>query len=1095
MPERFEQLALSDASRAHANLALIERRLPAKLWAALPTLLAQAPDPDGALNYLERYLRPREDEDKEGGDTGADGGEAARRRALRYMERNPATLHYLLLVFSYSRFLSETLVQQPGLAEWLHRPFGTEGRSSTEGRSKQRPYAGRNFRGGIERVKSDEDLEEEFARFEATALTATALTVETGAYEPMRGTGAGEEWRPEGRRYTPSRVLARFKRREYLRIMLRDVLGLATLADTTYEISQLADVLLRRALRAAEQRLESAYGAPQFTDEAGRTQRATITILSLGKLGAQELNYASDIDLIFLYDREGETAGGGTQMKAQAGKPVLPDGGTSGGADGVITNQEYFIRLTHAVMKLISEPTPEGAVFRVDLRLRPQGAEGFVAMSIPAALHYYGTRAREWELQMLIKARPSAGNVEAGRRFLREVHPLVFRPEFNLGAVEAVLNAREEMTRSLARAARRWSTPAEEVEEGGRRKAAPTAEADHGVTWNVKLSSGGIRDIEFLTQCLQRVYGGADPWLASPVAASTLVALQRLHDKGHLSGRDFFRLSSAYQFLRRVEHRLQLRDGLQRHTLPGRDAAPPGALERLARRCGIEAPPGQAADALLARIGQHFAEVREVYRRLILPHRAAEPATAPAEDSPLHAGGLLRSVAQQYPRAAQAAQESAAGGNAFARRGLDRYLTSGLLDSATMRKIEERPGWLARAAELFSRSDFAVEKLARHVSDIDMLEEHANARATTDGDQRSEVVEEQSLADIRTSYRRRLLGALIRSALGEAKPFETFASLTADADWALAAALPFARAHVEASAGGLAEAEFVILGLGRLGSREMDFASDADVVFVAGDEFTPEQREPWRRVAEQFIHVVSSQTREGALFPVDTRLRPGGAAGDMVVSAARLCEYLSSEAQAWEAVTWLKLRPVAGNLGFGEEVMRRVGVALAERWASAGAQAQMIGQLAALRARMEREGTGVKARGEFKHLAGGFYDIDYVVSLAHLRSGITGGRAIPIGNILSQLAAVDEAGALDPAAIATLRSAAKLFRATDHAHRVVTGRAANRPPEPALAQRLVTLLTAWGVLPAGSDTAGLERALEAAREQVRRLYQRQFGGT
>ncbi|MGH9791874.1 MAG: hypothetical protein ACRD5W_11745, partial [Candidatus Acidiferrales bacterium] len=520
----------------------------------MPTLLAQVPDPDGALNYLERYVRA-------GGGANDDGSQ----RALRYIDRNPATLHYLLLVFSYSRFLSETLVQQPALAEWLHRPSRT-----------------RNFRGGIERVKSDEDLEEEFARFEATALDAQADANTVS----LRSTDPPQKWRPEGRRYMEaSRVLARFKRREYLRIMLRDVLGLATLADTTYEISQLADVLLRRALRISEQRLESAYGAPQFTDEAGRTERASITVLSLGKLGAQELNFASDIDLIFLYDREGETAGDGTQMKAQAGKPEPQGGETNGGAHGAITNQEYFIRLTHALMRMISEPTPEGAVFRVDLRLRPQGAEGFVAMSIPAALHYYRTHAREWELQMLIKARPSAGNVEAGRRFLRELHPLVFRPEFNLGAVEAVLNAREEMTRSLARG---WS---------GRRKAAATLaepQADRAATWNVKLSPGGLRDIEFLTQCLQRVYGGADPWLSSPVAASTLVALQRLHDKGHLSGRDFFRLSSAYQFLRRVEHRLQLRDGLQRHTLPGRDAPPPGPLERLARRCGVEAPPGQA---------------------------------------------------------------------------------------------------------------------------------------------------------------------------------------------------------------------------------------------------------------------------------------------------------------------------------------------------------------------------------------------------------------------------------------------------------------------------------------------------------------------
>ncbi|MGH9789995.1 MAG: hypothetical protein ACRD5W_02185 [Candidatus Acidiferrales bacterium] len=373
-----------------------------------------------------------------------------------------------------------------------------------------------------------------------------------------------------------------------------------------------------------------------------------------------------------------------------------------------------------------------------------------------------------------------------------------------------------------------------------------------------------------------------------------------------------------------------------------------------------------------------------------------------------------------------------------------------------------------------------------------MLAESGAWQAAPDRNEQRELFAEQSLARIRAAHRRRARRALIRSSLGHAKPFATFAALTADADWALASVLPFAQAQTEAAADAQVEAPFVVLGLGRLGSGEMDFASDVDVVFVTGDELTPQQREPWRRVAEQFIHFVSSQTREGALFPVDTRLRPGGAASDMVVSAARLCEYLAGEAQAWEAATWLKVRPVAGNLAFGEEVASRVGAALAQRWSAPAARAQMLEQLAALRARMEREGTGVKARGEFKHLPGSFYDIDYVVSLALLRSGITGSRATPLGNILSQLAAIDEAGALEPAAIATLRSAAECFRAVDHAHRVVTGRAANRPPEPALAQRLVTLLTAWGLLPAGSDAAALERALQTAREEVRAVYQKEF---
>ncbi|MGH9592200.1 MAG: glutamine-synthetase adenylyltransferase, partial [Bryobacteraceae bacterium] len=363
---------------------------------------------------------------------------------------------------------------------------------------------------GLDRMKTPDDLHEEFARFEAISLDLS-----------------------------PSLILARFKRREYLRITLRDVLGLATLAETTLELSHLADVLFDRALGWCAQKLENQYGIPQYTDAQDKTRRVKLSVLSLGKLGGEELNYSSDVDLLFLYGH---------------------DGSTSGGTQGVTTNSEYFVRLAQSILKMITEMTRDGAVYRVDLRLRPQGREGTLVSSVDSALVYYRTGAREWELQMLIKARCSAGDHDVGRMFLGNVQPLVYRQEFNLAAVEAVLNAREEITRDL------------------QRRSGPTA---HSADWNVKLSPGGIRDVEFLTQCLQRLYGGADSWLRS---GTTLVALQRLHDKGHLSGRDFFRLAAAYQFLRKVEHRLQLRDGLQRHTLP----EPPDAIERLARRCGVE---------------------------------------------------------------------------------------------------------------------------------------------------------------------------------------------------------------------------------------------------------------------------------------------------------------------------------------------------------------------------------------------------------------------------------------------------------------------------------------------------------------------------
>ncbi|MGH9866453.1 MAG: hypothetical protein ACRD4H_13675, partial [Candidatus Acidiferrales bacterium] len=509
MHSAFAGIPFNEPSSAEANLAILESRLSSKLWAALPTLLAQAPSPDDALNFLERYLR----------ETPAG--------VTRHLEAHPAALHYLLSLFSYSRFLSESLVQQPELILWLDRRNPTE---------------------GLDRRKSRDDLLEDCYRFS------------TMAYD-----------------LAPALFLARFKRREYLRITLRDVLNLAALADTVLELSDLADVLIERALRLCAQRLENAYGLPQWSDATGHLQTARLTVLSLGKLGGQELNYSSDIDLIFLYDHDGETAGG-----------------ASSGPGGTISNLEYFVRLTQAILKLLTDATPEGVVFRIDLRLRPEGQQGDIATNLNAAVNYYRTRAREWELQMLIKARVSAGEVATGEKFLREVHALIYRQEFHFAAVEAVVNAREEISRSLRRE--------------------NSSKENYAAEWNVKLSPGGIRDIEFLTQCLQRIHGGRDPWLTGRRSGSTLVALQHLHDKGYLTQRDFFRLSAAYQFLRKVEHRLQLRDGLQEHTLPRKS----GALDRIARRCGIDAAGGVSpGEELLRQTRTHFEEVRAIYERVL----------------------------------------------------------------------------------------------------------------------------------------------------------------------------------------------------------------------------------------------------------------------------------------------------------------------------------------------------------------------------------------------------------------------------------------------------------------------------------------------
>src|SRR5437773_237652 len=426
MRAQFSAFRFQNPAQAEANLARVERQLGPALLATLGSLLAQSPDPDGALSLLERYAQ------------------AAGREALGEIERLPSALTYLVAIFGYSAFLAETFLTDPALAIQFARD--------------------RNFT----KLKSKEDLMQDFARFSVTSP---------------------DPWL--------SARLARFKQRNHLRIALKDVLGPSTLGETTLELSALADVVLTNALLYCDLELEKRHGQPQYRDPQGRTARAGFSIVSLGKLGGNELDYSSDIDLLFLYSHDGETAGG-----------------TERGS--LISNKEYAVRLSHAIARTITQATSYGPVLRVDLRLRPEGEQGDLAISVKSALEYYEHRARGWELQMLIKARHSAGDPRITREFLRGVEPHVYGAPADFGALESTFLSRERKSKKLLR-------------------------EDRATAADVKLDRGGIGEVEFLTQYLRRRYGGSDPWVRS---GGTLHGLRKLNDKGLLSDRDYAELTS-----------------------------------------------------------------------------------------------------------------------------------------------------------------------------------------------------------------------------------------------------------------------------------------------------------------------------------------------------------------------------------------------------------------------------------------------------------------------------------------------------------------------------------------------------------------------
>ena len=340
--------------------------------------------------------------------------------------------------------------------------------------------------------------------------------------------------------------LARFRRRQLLRIVLRDALGVAALSDVAAELSNLADAVLDVAYRRIREEFVARHGEPRMAD--GRP--CGLSVISLGKLGGQELNYSSDIDLMFVYGGNGETDGAAR-----------------------IGNKEFYKKVANQYTALLSSYTADGQCYRVDLRLRPDGSLGEICISEEGAEAYYGQRARDWEKQMLIKARISAGEPEPGQALLDFVEPLIYQSSLDFGAVEAVSESRQRINETVrARRAR----------QGG---------------LDIKLTPGGIRDIEFLVQCLQRLHGGREPWVRH---GGTMLALFRLRDKGLLSGVEYARLASAYEFLRRLEHRLQFDEDLQTHTLP----TDLDALDLLARKM-LPAGSGQTATAeTLQQIGR-----------------------------------------------------------------------------------------------------------------------------------------------------------------------------------------------------------------------------------------------------------------------------------------------------------------------------------------------------------------------------------------------------------------------------------------------------------------------------------------------------------
>ncbi len=839
------------------------------------------------------------------------------------LQSNPRTTEILIQVFSTSQYFSEMLIRDPSLLVWL--------------------------RGGTERRDRDTlvfDL-------------STALENEEG---------------DEAARL----AIRHDRRRETLRIGYNDIVRGLPFEVTTLDLSHLADACVEGAYRHAWKRVEAKHGRPMRADGAP----ARFVVLALGKLGGAELNYSSDIDLIFLYDEEGQTTD----------------------ASRRISNAEFFTRLGGDIVRLLSDHSALGIAYRVDMRLRPDGDQGSLARSLGATVNYYVTSGRTWERQALIKCRAIAGDLDLGGEFLEAIGPFIYRRY--LGAAEIA----EIKTMKRRIESRTLSAGTDDVE--------------------VKTGRGGIRDVEFVVQFLQLLHGGRYPEVRHE---NTLTALVRLENVGCLTAEERGIMEDTYRFLRRLEHRLQIMFDRQTHQMPQ------GPLEQraLAIRMGYppaslwedSAGPAQRFNAdykfkteLNRKILNHLlhdafqddngVDVDPVVDLVLDPEPSDEQIEAalgryPFRDRVLAYENLLALAREDTPflsqprcrhfLAAIAPRLLQAVGSAadpdMALTNLEKVSASLGAKTILWELFNFNPPTLRLYVELCASSQFLSEILINNPGMIDdLMDSLVVDRAQSAKVIRAELAElckgAEDLSPILSGFRNKEWVRIgVRDILGR-EPIRDVTRELADVAEAIVAQVArdvwerrSIRHGIPKRSDGKAS-RWCVLGLGKFGGRELNYHSDLDLVVIYEDDGETQGAE--RSIANaQFVgDVVRGMIRSlggggaGALYHADIRLRPHGISGPLVVSLHQFREYFAASAQPWERMALTRARPIHSTGDFGKVVNQLIHEILA----APVDPAKLAEQVVIMRERLEESAPP----SDLKRGVGGLVDIEFIVQYLQL---------------------------------------------------------------------------------------------------------------
>jgi glutamate-ammonia-ligase adenylyltransferase len=819
-------------------------------------------------------------------------------------------------------------------------------------------------------------------------------------------------------------TLRRYRDETMAVIAWRDLAGADDLETTLEALSALADACIEAALIHAQNEIEERHGV--LRDDAGQPQR--LIVIGMGKLGGRELNFSSDIDLIFAYPRPGES-----------------DGERSLDADG------YFKRVARTLVRCLSESTADGFVYRVDTRLRPFGDAGALVASIGAMEGYYQAHGREWERYAWVKARPVAGDIEGGRRLLRALRPFVYRRYLDYGTFESIRDMKALIDRQVVQA---------ELQN------------------NIKLGSGGIREIEFIVQAFQLIRGGQEPVLQDN---RLLPTLQQLADGDHLPEHISQELESAYRFLRRAENRLQMVDDRQTHELPESE----DERARIAR--AMDYADWALFDAEMQSVRR---DVHAIFEQIFASPQAEDGAQTDQDNDRLLAlweGTLddqtaasvlgdygIRDIAGVREALAQMKNQSlyrtledrgkrwitrliplliaAAARASDPDRAVIR--TVSVLDAVVgrtnyMALLVEHPAALSTLMRLCAASEWITSSIREQPALLDSL---LDPRQLYRPPRRPELAEtlQEELATIDADDVEHRMDALRRftqasklrvaaADVSNSMPLMIVSdNLTELAEVVLAAALDMAMHQLVARYGSPSEATFAIVAYGKLGGIELGYTSDLDLVFVydgPSQAMTDGERSLtyqafFTRLAQRTIHMLATQTTAGRAYEIDMRLRPSGKAGLMVTEINAFERYQREQAWTWEHQALVRARPVASDTPLGERFVEiRKAVLAQER-----DPAELASEVRKMRDRMRR--VKDESEGEWldvKQMPGGLIDIEFMAQFAVLRYGHQCPELLRFTDAIRILETLESAGIASYEDVKRLTNAYRRYRKRIHA--------------------------------------------------------------